>query len=95
MVVLISSGVTGVTQAVVGGGNVQAGVFDDPFFFDLNGFNDGFNFTGDDFFAGLDTSAIVLEVPTSELLGANTTFGVFATTSVGGAQIDRVGSTCN
>ena len=89
--VQVSSGATGVTQAVTGGGQVQAGVFDDPFFFDLAGFNDNFNFTGDDFFAGLNTSAIVLEVPTSELLGATTTFGVFGTTSINGTQIDRVG----
>lgn len=46
---------------------VQAGVFDDPFFFDLIGFQDtlagegtGFSDPGEDFFAGLNTLAIVV-----------------------------------
>ena len=32
----------------------MAGTFDDPFFFDLDGFRNGFQFTGIDFFAGLN-----------------------------------------
>lgn len=83
------AGLTGSTIALSGGGQATAGLFEDPFFFDLNGFNDGFNFTGSDFFAGLDVSAIVVEVPSSSL-GANN-LGVWATTSRGGVQIDRVG----
>ena len=72
------------------GGLVRSGKFEDPFFFDLDGFNDGFNFTGDDFFAGLDVTAIVLEVPSSELGGPN--IGVWArTVDSGGMQIDRMG----
>lgn len=82
-----TAGVTGATTT--GTGNTStAGIFEDPFFFDLNGFNDGLNFTGDDFFAGLDVSAIVLEVPSSEL---GTNIGVWATTSDTGGQIDRIG----
>lgn len=73
------------------GGSVTAGVFDDPFFFDLVGFNNGFNFTGDDFFAGLNVSAIVIEVPSSELSG-DPAISVWATTNnKKGAQIDRIG----
>ena len=72
-------------------GQVSTGVFDDPFFFDLNGFNDGFNFTGDDFFAGLDVSAIVLEVSNADLNGASSNIGVWGRTLVGGSQFDRVG----
>ncbi|QDT67470.1 hypothetical protein MalM25_03690 [Planctomycetes bacterium MalM25] len=83
------AGTTGSTASGTGVEAVTAGVFDDPFFFDLNGFNDGFNFTGDDFFAGLDVSAVVLEVPSSEL-GASD-IGVWATTSRGGVQVDRMG----
>lgn len=70
------------------GGLTHAGLFDDPFFFDFNGFNDGLNFTGDDTFAGANVSAIVLEVADSEL-GGN--IGVWATTEIGGAQFDRMG----
>ena len=47
---------------------------------------------GTDFFAGLDVSAIVLEVPSSELNGADTNIGVWARTlNQNGDQIDRVG----
>jgi hypothetical protein len=73
-----------------GPGRVRAGVFDDPFFFDLDGFRDGFQFTGTDFFAGLNVSAIVLEVPDRTLSKRNE-IGVWATTSRDGRQIDRMG----
>ncbi len=68
---------------------LQAGLFDDPFFFDLAGFRNGFNFTGDDVFAGAKVSAIVLEVPSSELGGPH--IGVSARTLFAGNQIDRMG----
>ena len=74
------------------GGNVLAGRFDDPFFFDLMGFQDGFAFTGDDAFAGADVSAIVFEVPSSEITSAGSTaVGIQAVTTVGGTQVDRIG----
>ncbi len=73
-----------------GPGRVTAGVFDDPFFFDLDGFNDGFQFTGNDFFAGLNVSAIVLEVP-DRVLSKRSDIGIWATTSRKGRQIDRMG----
>ena len=70
-------------------GFLTAGLFEDPFFFDLNGFNDGFNFTGDDFFAGLDVTAIAVELPISKI---GTNVGVWATTEeMDGRQFDRVG----
>jgi hypothetical protein len=88
----VASGATGADLAVAGGGTLQASLFDDPFFFDLVGFNNGFNFTGDNTFAGADVSAIVLEVPSTQLQnGANTDIGVWARTVVGGTQIDRMG----
>jgi hypothetical protein len=71
---------------------VQAALFDDPFFFDLVGFNNNFNFTGDNTFAGADISAIVLEVPSAQLQnGTNTNIGVWAETIVEGNQVDRMG----
>lgn len=70
------------------GGSVTAGTFEDPFFFDLNGFRDGLNFTGADAFAGADVSAIAIELPSS-WVGGNV--GIWATTSVDGRQIDRMG----
>lgn len=86
-----TAGTTGSTATTVGGASATAGLFDDPFFFDLFGFLDSFNFTGQDTFAGTNVSGIVLEVPSSELNGADTNIGIQATTVVGGVQIDRVG----
>lgn len=86
-----AAGTTGATGVSTSGGMATADVFDDPFFFDLAGFQDGLAFTGTDFFAGANVSAIVLEVPSSELNGATSNIGVWATTEVGGSQIDRIG----
>lgn len=85
----LGSGDVGQSVAVAGGGMVHAGIFDDPFFFDLVGFNDGFNFTGDDTLAGANVSAIVLEIPSSELGATNV--GLQARTVQGGSQVDRIG----
>jgi hypothetical protein len=88
----IAMGNTRTDLSVAGGGMLHAALFEDPFFFDLIGFNNGLNFTGDDTFAGADTSAIVLEIPSTQLQnGANTNIGVWARTLVGGVQIDRMG----
>jgi hypothetical protein len=88
----LATGSTGANIAIASGGTLRAGLFEDPFFFDLVGFNNNFNFTGADTFAGADISAIVLEVPSTALqAGANTNIGVWARTMVGGNQIDRMG----
>jgi hypothetical protein len=87
-----ASGTTGANIASSSGGMLTAGTYDDPFFFDLDGFQNGLSFTGDDFFAGLNVSAIVLEVPSSELVGSNgPVIGVQARTVDGGSQVDRIG----
>lgn len=88
-------GATGTTSAS-GGVMSTAGVFDDPFFFDLAGFTATLGgtgtFTGDDFFAGADVSAIVLEVPSSDLVGMDANIAVWASTlDASGSQIDRIG----
>jgi len=85
----IANGANGMSLATTGGGTVQAGLFDDPFFFDAAGFQNGFAFTGDDAFAGANVSAIVLEVPSSELGGTNV--GIWARSVSAGSQVDRVG----
>lgn len=71
-----SSGGTGIGTAK-GSGKVFAGVRSDPFFFDLLGFigtlfgigTDALGVGPSDFFVGLNTNAIVIEVP-DEALGA-------------------------
>lgn len=74
--VAISSGV-GDSQAIVSEKNGMkffAGPRDDPFFFDLDRFNevangevDGFNAVGTDTFAGKNVLSIAIEIPKSEL----------------------------
>ncbi len=94
---VVATGVTGEIADIRTGGRVTAGLFDDPFFFDLNGFlasdftNGDLGFTGDDFFTGLNVTAIVLEVPASVITGSDSSGGVWATTNRDGAQIDRKG----
>jgi len=56
-----------VTQA--DGYRFFAGWRSDPFFFDAGGALNGFQFTGDDFFADSDVCSIVLELANSELGG--------------------------
>ena len=88
----VARGRTGSTASVSGGGQVLVDLFEDPFFFDLTGFENGLNFTGDDFFAGLNVTAMVLEVPSSELTSdGDPNVGVFARTTIGGEQFDRMG----
>ncbi len=84
-----ASGSTDSDIATVAGGRIRAGLFDDPFFFDFASFKDGLNFTGTDTFAGANVSAIVLELPSAELVNANV--GIYANTLEDGTQIDRVG----
>ena len=64
-----------------------AGIREDPFFFDfeqfvaiLGGSAGGFRSSGIDTFAGMNTLAIVVELPIS-MLGGSTNLGVWATTS--------------
>jgi hypothetical protein len=89
---------TGGTVGITGGGQVTAGVFDDPFFFDLVGFNNTLDpmssatFTGTDTFAGANVSAIVFEVPIAQLTDGSTQVAVRAvTTDVLGNQVDQMG----
>lgn len=95
-------GVTNTKFRLKGGGKAFAGLRSDPFFFDLSGFlgtvegsgEDGLGDDPTDFFEGLNTLAIVIEVPDSELADGDA-IGVWATTStpIDGAwsQVDRMG----
>ncbi len=84
---VIAQGLTSVTIGVDGGGSLRAGLFDDPFFFDLASLV-GFDFCmptdpAVDFFAGRNVSGIVLEVPSSDLLDSSgPSIGVWARTTV-------------
>jgi hypothetical protein len=85
-----------------GGVKAYAGLRDDPFFFDLDGFinvlsdEPGKSFLGckaprTDFFAGKNVSAIVLQLPARMLTNGSSNVGVWAATTVGSKQIDRMG----
>lgn len=86
----------GWTNEVIKNGDARvfAGLVDDPFFFDLNGFlgADGRKFCDGNeknFFLGLNTLAIAVEVP-SKWFG-NKNIGVWGRTVLNGKQIDRMG----
>ena len=72
-----------------------AGIRSDPFFFDLLGFIDDFNFSHGDFFADKNVFGIVLEVPNSALGNTPGTTSLWGRTlrSVNGTLVrdDRVG----
>ena len=57
------------------------GVRSDPFFADAEGFFHGFQWTGEDTFAGKNVLTIALEVP-NDMLGAGPVIGAWATVSV-------------
>ena len=83
----VASGATANTVSVAGGGKLYAGLRSDPFFFDLLGFRGSLGLGPNtntlcdadptDFFAGLNTLAIIVEVPDAAL-GRH--IGVWATT---------------
>lgn len=82
--------VIGAVETAIDGGNgtkAWAGLRDDPFFFDFAGFGTtlqtgtlSFDATRDTF-AGTNTTAIVLEMPTTAALGAGTSLSIWATTA--------------
>jgi hypothetical protein len=86
----VSTGRTAcITEA--GGYRFFAGWRSDPFFFDVRGILNGFQFTGADFFADKNVCGIVLEVPNADL-GAGRV-GLWACTLIREAgawvQVDR------
>ncbi len=99
-------GRTGEEISLLSGGRAMAGTFDDPFFFDLEGFLGTVKGEGTrqfcdaeavDFFAppgttALDVSAIVVEVPTHLLTnGGDSTINVWVETKDWWGRIDRTG----
>jgi hypothetical protein len=95
----------GRTVTVNRAGSVRgyAGLRDDPFYFDLDGYINilsqeaGKSFLGckgarTDFFAGKNVSAIVLELPARLLTRSGSSqIGVWGATTVGSRQVDRMG----
>lgn len=91
---VIARGTTGTEIDVTGGGKFEASVFDDPFFFDLIAFRNSLGFNsagGTNFFRGLNTNAMVLELPSTALNGTTSNIGVWARTKRDNVQIDRMG----
>ncbi|MEA2677165.1 MAG: hypothetical protein QOJ81_1306 [Chloroflexota bacterium] len=103
--VLTVNGWTDQDNLLPGGGRTTAGLYDDPFFFDLAAFQGAVLMSGNgrtfcdggttDFFLGLNLSAIVLRVPNSSLGGNGVNIGIWATTEAvrGGkrVQLDQMG----
>ena len=72
---------------------VRAGLFDDPFFFDLQGFMEtastgDLSFSADrDFFAGLNLTAVVISIPRERIENGDNLIDVWADTSRFGGQL--------
>ena len=80
--------VQGPVESVIAGPGsmLYAGLRDDPFFFDIDGFNDTLtnstlSFTGTDGIAGYNVMVIALTFDAPSLLGSDTDFQTWATTS--------------
>lgn len=94
-------GVTGTVSDLPRGGSAMMATFDDPFFFDFQAFQDQVKGAGGtrtfcddnatDFFAGLNVSAIVLELPTSSITNRSDGIGIWAETRKGRRMLDRMG----
>ncbi|AUW58757.1 hypothetical protein C1T17_12285 [Sphingobium sp. SCG-1] len=96
------AGLPGVTGALTGpvetnlskdGVTARAGLFDDPFFFDLQGFRTttstgtlSFDKTRN-FFAGQNLTAVVLEIPRDRIANGTNPIGVWGTTARFGGQL--------
>ncbi|WP_260482308.1 DUF4331 domain-containing protein [Sphingomicrobium flavum] len=96
------SGLPGVTGDIIGpvetdleeqGVKVRAGLYDDPFFFDLQGFRETLD-TGDlsfdssrDFFAGQNITAVVIEIPNANISNGNNVIDVWTETLRLGGQL--------
>ena len=91
---LRANGVTGEDVATRRGGTVHAGLFDDPFYFDLAAFQNNLMFcpggTGTNFFAGLNVTAIAVEAPSKRFTDGSSDLGLWASTQQGGT-FDRMG----
>lgn len=75
------------------GVTVRAGLFDDPFFFDLQGFRTTVS-TGTlsfdrnrNFFAGQNLTAVVIEIPRDRFNNGSNPLGIWATTARFGGQL--------
>ena len=88
-----SKGKTGQPFSVANGTRIQCGLFDDPAFIDLRGLraSNTYSDTGStNLFKGANVLAIVIDVSNGEF-GPNSGLKVWATSSRGRTQIDRVG----
>ena len=92
---VVANGRGGTAVPVSGGGSLSVDLRDDPFFFDLVSFNAGATFCpsdpAPDFFHDFNATAIVLEVPTDQLVDESSGIGVWGRTIVHGKQIERMG----
>ncbi len=81
------------TDIVQDGVRVRAGLFDDPFFFDLQGFRDTLStgtlsFQSDrDFFAGQNLTAVVIEIPRDRIANGTNLIDVWSATNRLGGQL--------
>lgn len=95
----IARGTSEANIPVAGGGSLFVGLRDDPFYFDLVAFQDQVLGAGgsrtfcdgneNDFFAGTNITAIVLEIPSSNLTAASDSINIWTRTADRWGTIDR------
>jgi hypothetical protein len=92
---VVTGTITGPVETTLSrdGVTVRAGLFDDPFFFDLQGFRTTVS-TGTlsfdrnrNFFAGQNLTAVVIEIPRERIQVGNNPIGIWATTARFGGQL--------
>lgn len=98
---IASGGSDQVINMLRGEGMFYHGLRDDPFFFDLQAFRDQIGGAGGsrtfcdantvDFFAGLNGTAIVVEIPSWHLTGASDSINIWARTVNRMETVDRMG----
>lgn len=81
------------TDLQVNGISIRAGLFEDPFFFDLQGFRETRSsgtlaFNGNrDFFAGQNITGIVIQIPRAQIVSGNRLINYWAESARFGSQL--------
>lgn len=91
----VTGDITGPVESTISrdGVRVRAGLFDDPFFFDLQGFRETqssgtLSFRNNrDFFAGTNLTAVVIEIPRARLANGTNPLDIWAETARLGGQL--------
>jgi hypothetical protein len=96
---VLAQGATGQDLAMAGGGTARAALHDDPAFADRNALDDLFDDgsatfprnPAHNFYEDANCLALVIELPSSLITGVGTDVAVWARTTTGPVQVERIG----